>query len=384
MSQSLLETPLASWHVAHGGRMVDFAGWRMPVQYASIVEEHLATRLAVGLFDVSHMGRLSIVGAGAEAWLESMLTRRVEGIDVGRVRYTLIPCDAGDRPVLLDDALVSRDTDAPDGTPRLALVVNASNRARVVAWLESRLPKVGVALVDRTFETAMIAVQGPLAIEIVRAVCAAPEAARIGGLGNYRATSALVAGHVAAVSRTGYTGEDGVELVVEAASALPVWEALQAAGAARGVRACGLGARDTLRLEAGMPLYGHELREDSDPFAIGLGLAFDLEGRSFPGHGHFATLRDHPGPRVRVGLTFDSKRSARENDTLEHGDRQVGVVTSGSFSPTLGRAVAMALVDRDVAMPGTAVSAVIRGVRQPAVVVPLPFYNRNRRGPDRV
>ncbi len=378
MPPTLLETPLASWHVAHGGRMVDFAGWRMPVQYASIVEEHLATRQAAGMFDVSHMGRLTIGGAAAVEWLESLLTRRVAGIEVGRVRYTLVTSDAGGRPVVLDDALVSRDTDAPDGTARLALVVNASNRDRVVAWLESRLPGAGVTLADRTFETAMIAVQGPQAIQIVGSLCTPADAARIAGLGNYWATSAMVAGHAAAVSRTGYTGEDGVELVVDAEAAMPVWEAIHAAGSPLGLRSCGLGARDTLRLEAGMPLYGHELREESDPFAIGLGLAVNLDGRSFPGCGHYAALRNQPTGRVRVGLRFDSKRSARDGDAVMHGERQVGVVTSGSFAPTLGTAVAMAMVDRDVATAGIAVEGIIRDARQPAVVTPLPFYQRDK------
>jgi aminomethyltransferase len=376
---TLLETPLVGWHAAHGGRMVDFAGWRMPVQYASIVEEHLATRRAAGLFDVSHMGRLTIGGAGAVDWLESLLTRRVMGIEVGRVRYTLVTSDAEGRPVVLDDALVSRDTDAADGTVRLALVVNASNRERVVAWLTSRLPAAGVTFADRTFETAMIAVQGPLAMEIVGGLCSPADAARIESLGNYRTTSAVVAGHPAAVSRTGYTGEDGVELVVAAGAAVPLWEAIHAAGGPLGLRACGLGARDTLRLEAGMPLYGHELREETDPCAIGLDLAINLEGRSFPGAGHYAALRNHPSGRVRVGLRFESKRSAREGDAVMLGERQVGVVTSGSFAPTLGTAVAMAMVDRDAAAPGTMLDGVIRDTRQPATVTPLPFYQRDRR-----
>jgi aminomethyltransferase len=359
--------------------MVDFAGWRMPVQYASIVEEHLATRRAAGLFDVSHMGRLAIGGVGAVDWLESLLTRRVAGIEVGRVRYTLITSDAGDRPIVLDDALVSRDSDAPDGTPRLALVVNASNRERVIAWLSSRLPTAGVTFADRTFETAMIAVQGPMALEIVGGLCSPADAARIESLGNYRATSAVVAGQSAAVSRTGYTGEDGVELVVDAGVAVPVWEAIHAAGGPLGLRACGLGARDTLRLEAGMPLYGHELREETDPSAIGLDLAVNLEGRRFPGAGHYAALRSHPSGPVRVGLRFDSKRTAREGDAVMLGERQVGVVTSGSFAPTLGTAVAMAMVNRDVASAGTVLDGVVRDTRQSAVVTPLPFYQREKR-----
>jgi aminomethyltransferase len=356
--------------------MVDFAGWLMPVQYASIVEEHLATRQSAGLFDVSHMGRLAVGGPQAIEWLESLLTRRVAGIEVGRVRYTLVTGDADGRTVVLDDALVSRDTDAADGTPRVGLVVNASNRERVVAWLKSRLPAAGVTLTDRTFETAMIAVQGPRAVEIVCGLCSPADADRIAGLGNYRATSAVVAGYPAAVSRTGYTGEDGVELVVDAAAATPVWEAIHAAGGPLGLRSCGLGARDTLRLEAGMPLYGHELREDTDPFAIGLDLAVNLDGRSFPGAGHMAALRNLPTGRVRVGLRLDSKRSAREGDAVMRGEQTIGVVTSGSFAPAVGTAVAMAMVDRDVSTAGTRLEAVVRDTRQPAVVSPLPFYRK--------
>ena len=360
--------------------MVDFAGWRMPVQYASIVDEHLAARRAAGLFDVSHMGRLSCLGAGSLAWLESLLTRRVGGIQPGQARYTLVTGDPGGlhgHAVILDDALVSRDADAADGTPRMGLVVNASNRERVVAWLESRLPAAGVELVDRTFETAMIAVQGPLAIEIVCGLCLAGDAAAIGRLGNYRAAQATVAGHPAAVSRTGYTGEDGVEIVVAARAAVAVWEAIHAAGAPRGLLACGLGARDTLRLEAGMPLYGHELRENSDPYAIGLGLAVNTDGRTFPGSERYAAMRDGGAGRVRVGLEFDSKRSAREGNTVWRGEREVGCVTSGSFAPTLGRAIAMAMVDRAVSAPGTVVDVLVRESRQPARVTPLPFYRRS-------
>jgi aminomethyltransferase len=372
MTDQLSETPLCRWHEAHGGRMVDFAGWRMPVQYASIVDEHLATRRAAGMFDVSHMGRLSITGPAAIEWLESLLTRQVAGIAVGRCRYTLITSD----DAILDDALVSREADAADGTPRLGLVVNASNRERVVAWLRSRLPSVGVALADHTLDTAMIAVQGPRAVEIVCGLCAADDAARVAGLAGYTATQATLAGQPAGISRTGYTGEDGVEIVVPAAAATTVWEAIHAAGQPLGLRACGLGARDTLRLEAGMPLYGHELREDSDPFALGLGLAMKLDGRSFPGSDRFLAMRSQPAAQVRAGLVFDSKRTAREGHSIVVGERQVGTVTSGSFAPTVGTAVAMALLDRECAVPGTAVDVVIRDTRQAGRVAPLPFYRR--------
>ena len=367
--------------------MVDFAGWSMPVQYASIVDEHLATRRAAGLFDVSHMGRLSIDGPGSQAWLESLLTRRVSDMTPGQCRYTLVTSDAGAPTgvAVLDDALVARESDAADGTPRMSLVVNASNRAAVVAWLRSRLPSSGVTLSDRTTDTAMIAVQGPLAIDLVCELCSADDAASIRGLRGYRATQAAVGGVPAAVSRTGYTGEDGVELVVPAARATAVWEAILAAGADRGARACGLGARDTLRLEAGMPLYGHELHADSDPFALGLGLAVNLasvsgEPRAFPGAAALRAMQSRQPARVRVGLAFDSKRSAREGSVVVASGGSpaapLGVVTSGSFSPTLGHAVAMAMVDSGTAAVGTVVDVLIRDAGQPARVVPLPFYRR--------
>lgn len=385
MTDSLLETPLVSWHEAHGGRMVDFAGWRMPVHYGSIVEEHLATRNAAGTFDVSHMGRLSVTGPEALAWLESLLTRRVADLAIGQVRYTLVTSDEGPEALsILDDALVARDTDAVDGTPRLSLVVNASNRSRVVDWLRRRLPSHGVSLVDHTRQTAMIAVQGPLAVGIVTGLCSTEDAARITALKNYRATTASIAGSPAAVSRTGYTGEDGVELVVEASDAVSVWEALHAAGVQHGLRACGLGARDTLRLEAAMPLYGHELVATTDPFAIGIGFAINLSAadgspRTFPGAERLRCLQATAPTNVRVGLVFEGKRAAREGAAVTRsGDAacRVGTVTSGSFCPTLGSAASMALVEPAVAADGTRIDVLIRDTPCPARVAGLPFYRR--------
>lgn len=385
MPAPLLETPLAGWHAAHGGRMVDFAGWTMPVQYGSIVEEHLATRRAAGLFDVSHMGRLAVSGPAAIDWLESLLTRRVADLAPGQVRYTLVTSDEGPSGLsILDDALVAREADAADGSPRLGLVVNASNRDRVVAWLTARLPAAGVSLADQTRETAMLAVQGPRAVEIVTSLGDAAAAARIAALKNYRATTATVAGRPAAVSRTGYTGEDGLEVVVAAADALPVWEAILTAGGPLGLVACGLGARDTLRLEAGMPLYGHELVASSDPFALGLGFAINLattggEPRTFPGALPLRALEAEPAGPVRVGLLFSGRRAAREGAAVTlPGDAaaEVGRVTSGSYCPTLGAAAAMALVARSQAAVGTPLDVLVRGAVEPAHVAPLPFYRR--------
>jgi aminomethyltransferase len=363
----LLTTPLHAWHQQHGGRMVPFAGWEMPVQYTSIVDEHLATRSACGLFDVSHMGRLVVSGPGSRAWLDSMLTRRVSDLAAGGVRYTLITDDDGGKGVrILDDALV-----ACEAEDRFGLVVNGSNRDRVVAWLKSRLPSKGVCLDDQTRRTAMIAVQGPASLATVTSLCTAPDAERINALKNYRSCAASVAGHAATVSRSGYTGEDGVELIVAAEAAVPVWEALLAADPS--ARACGLGARDTLRLEAGMPLYGHELVETTNPFAIGLGRGVSLEGRQFPGRDAFARLQAGAAERVRVGLMLTGKRAAREGCRVFSGTQDCGVITSGSFAPSLAAPIAMAMVDAAVAEPGTQLDVDIRGSRQPASICPLPF-----------
>jgi aminomethyltransferase len=377
-------TPLTDWHAAHDGRLVDFAGWRMPIHYGSIVDEHMATRSAAGLFDVSHMGRLAVIGPDAVGWLDRQLTRRVTDLAEGHVRYTLVTSDHGDRGLsVLDDALVTREAASVDGSPRLTLVVNAGNRPRVIEWLRGRLPAEGVTLQDLTHDTAMIAVQGPRAVGLVAGLATSEAGPHIRGLGNYRAMAAAVANRPALVSRTGYTGEDGVELVVSATDAVQVWEAIRAAGAGIGLRCCGLGARDTLRLEAAMPLYGHELVADSDPFAIGLSMAVNLVGtdgqpRHFPGVERLREMRSDRPHRVRVGLAFDSRRPAREGSLIlgRSDAREVGVVTSGSFAPWLGHAVALASIDRVVAEAGEPLDAVVRDTRLAARIVPLPFYRR--------
>ncbi|MEY3032863.1 MAG: Aminomethyltransferase [Planctomycetota bacterium] len=384
----MLKTPLFSWHQTHGGRLVDFAGWSMPVQYESIVAEHLATRQVAGLFDVSHMGRVFVEGPQALSWLEGLLTRRVADLAVGRARYTLVTgvdstaVKATTAAVILDDALVTRLADADNGTPRLLLVVNASNCPRVIRWLESQLPASGVQLTDRTAATAMIAVQGPLVFAaegLLRQVCAADTTSMLAALPVYGAAETTIGETPAIVSRTGYTGEDGVELVVDSAVAVSLWERLLTAGGDRGVRPCGLGSRDTLRLEAGMPLYGHELTELTDPFAIGLGRAIELDGRTFPGVAELSARRV-AGGRQRVGLQFQEKRAARLGDMIlpSGTDRVCGEVTSGSFSPTLGCGIAMAMVEPAAAAVGTELEATVRGSRLPARVVPLPFYRRSR------
>lgn len=364
----LAQTPLHDWHAAHGGRMVDFAGWSMPVQYSSIVAEHRATRSDVGLFDVSHMGRIVFNGTGAEPFLDRIVTRRVAGMQPGQVRYTLVTNDEGG---ILDDVLVYRVPD--DGGDRsFQLVVNASNRQKILDWLAAHREGTGIEFLDLTSMTAMIAVQGPRALEIVRPLVEV-DAAR---LPYYKCAETRICDRPGIVSRTGYTGEDGCELIVPSDLALEVWDKLIPAAEQFGGMAAGLGCRDTLRLEAGMPLYGHELSETIDPYQAGLGYAVNLEGRTFPGRDALVKLRDEPNRPRRTGWVMDGKRVPREGFAVYQDDTPVGHVTSGTFSPTLDRPIAMGYVRADLAEPGSQVTIDIRGSRESACAVKLPFYRR--------
>ena len=370
MQATLSRTPLHDWHAAHEGRMVDFAGWSMPVQYRSIVAEHEATRNAAALFDVSHMGRLRFAGSGSGEFLERMLTRRTSDMKPGRVRYSLMTNDAGN---VLDDVLIYRLH--PQGSaPDWLLVVNAGNREKIVSWVRQHFPPTGVEFHDQSNETAMIAVQGPKAIDLASPLVRV----EIGRLPNYGAAVTKIAGKEAVVSRTGYTGEDGCEIILDADEAVGLWEQLLAAGQSQGVMAAGLGARDTLRLEAAMPLYGHELSETTNPVQAGLKFAVDLEGRQFIGRDAIARVWDDPSLPRRVGLQVVGKRAPRENYLIYRGADEIGRVTSGTFSPTLGRPIAMAYVRADLADPGTDVEVDIRGRREPAQITKLPFYSRRK------
>jgi len=362
-SETAFKTPLYDWHRSHGGRLVEFGGWLMPVQYTTIVDEHHAVRRGVGLFDISHMGRLTFDGPDALAWLEHVTTNHAAKLKVNQVQYSLIANGGGG---LIDDVLVYR-------VERGYIVVcNASNRAHVLAQLERHHEGRNARLTDRTPDTAMIAVQGPASLETLQPLCDAP----LAGLKSYQVVNArLLGGDDAVVSRTGYTGEDGFELTVAAEAAERVWDALLKSGELHGSRPCGLGARDTLRFEAAMPLYGHELNEAVNPYAAGLGWAVKLDKGDFVGREALGAFRAHPG-QVRVGLRLDGKRIARQASEVFHDDEPVGLVTSGTFSPTLGQSLAMALVDLPSASPGTSLTVEVRGHREAARVDPLPFYRR--------
>lgn len=368
---SLRRTPLFGWHVNHGGRMVEFGGWEMPVQYTSIVDEHLSVRNAVGLFDISHMGRLSFKGPDATKLLDGLLTCRVDNLIDGQVRYGLVCNEAGG---ILDDVLVNRVDETTYG-----LVVNASNREKIVAWIQSHQQDphsfgrtLDVQFEDQTFETAMIAVQGPLALGLVNQFVSAD-------LSSMKYYSGRVISFDAVpvfISRTGYTGEDGFELIVPEHQAIPTWEKLITHGESVGLKPCGLGCRDTLRLEAAMPLYGHELSETIDPITAGLSGSVKFEKPHFIGREALFRISERADRPVRVGLKLASRRIAREHSELFAGGERIGEVTSGTFSPTLQSSIAMAYLAKSHATEGTSVEVDIRGKRESAEVVSLPFYKR--------
>ena len=372
---SLRRTPLFDWHTNHGGRMVEFGGWEMPVQYTSIVDEHHTVRKAVGLFDISHMGRLSFIGHDAARLFAHLLTCRIDNLVDGQIRYGLVCNDVGG---ILDDVLVNRIDATSYG-----LVVNASNREKIVDWIGKRTSDIAAAnqtldlrFEDHTLDTAMIAVQGPLALKLVNQVTGES----FDSMRYYTGRSVKLDGVQVFVSRTGYTGEDGFELIVPNATTTYLWEAFMASGKDIGIKPCGLGCRDTLRLEAAMPLYGHELSESVDPLTAGLGSSVKLDKPEFIGREALAKTAETANRNVRVGVKLSSRRIAREHSEIFVGAERVGEVTSGTFSPTLEQAVAMAYVTAEQSKVGTSVEIDIRGKREAAEVVALPFYKRAKLG----
>lgn len=357
-----LRTSLYDWHVAHGGRMVEFGGWQLPVQYTGVVAEHQAVRSAAGLFDISHMGRLSFGGPKAIDLIQHVWTNDAASMADGQVRYGLICNENGG---IHDDVLIYR---WPYGW---SMVVNAANREKIVGVLSEHNRNRGVEFTDQTLTTGMLAVQGPKALSI----CAGLFDADPGALKYYHAVATRCRGEQCVVSRTGYTGEDGFEVMIGSAHLPSLADELVQRGAAP----CGLGARDTLRLEAAMPLYGHELDEETNPLQAGLHWAVKLQKGDFLGRA--AMLRAQElvaGGRQRVGLTLEGRRAAREGCPVLSEGKAVGRVTSGSFTPTLEKSIAMAYVDTGQSAAGTRLEIDVRGNREPATVVPLPFYKRKK------
>jgi glycine cleavage system T protein (aminomethyltransferase) len=358
-----LRTPLYDWHLARKARIVPFGGWDMPVQYASILDEHKAVRTAAGFFDVSHMGRLSFGGPDAMALIQMVWTNDAAKMKDFQVRYGLICQEDGGT---LDDVLVYR---WPYGW---AMVVNASNRDKIVGWLNQHMSGLNVQLQDQTPDTAMVAVQGPKAVSL----CAGMFEADPSQLKYYFAAPTRYKGKGCVVSRTGYTGEDGIEIMVSKTQAVELADDL----VSRGAVPCGLGARDTLRLEAAMPLYGHELNETINPIQAGLGWAVKPDKGEFIGSEALAAAEEDAGKvPQRVGLEVEGKRAAREGSRIlvDEGS-PMGAVTSGSYAPTLDKSIAMGYVAAKCAAPGTQLLVDIRGTLTPSRVVALPFYKRRQ------
>jgi aminomethyltransferase len=363
------QTPLHDVHESLGAKMVEFGGWHMPVQYGSILDEARCVRERAGLFDLGHMGRISVTGPDRVAYLDSICTNFVERIPSGSIRYTLF-CKEDGNPV--DDLLVYR------GDDEVYLVVNASNTDAVLAWMEAHRGDFRVELDHRTERETMIALQGPLALEVLSSVTSDCELSK---LGYYKYTFGTVCGREGTrISRTGYTGENGFELYFPNSEAVEIWNALLEAGKSAGVEPIGLGARDTLRLEAGMPLYGHEIDETHNPIEADLAFAISFAEEKGEWVGRQALLDVRANPqRKLVGITTEGKRVPRQGYKLFQGEREVGEVASGAVSPTLSTNIGTAYVPIDLATPMTQLDMDIRGKRQAVVVRDLPFYSRTRK-----
>jgi aminomethyltransferase len=360
-------TPLTELHRSLGARLIEFGGWLMPVQYAGILEEHRAVRERAGLFDLSHMGELFVEGPEAGTALARALVSDPPALAVGRAHYSMIVEPDGG---IIDDLIVYHV--APE---RFLVVANASNAQVVSDALAERIAGFKAVLDDRALATALVAIQGPAAAGVLQPLTDVA----LDGLRYYAIAEGQVAGIPALVARTGYTGEDGFELFVEWGSAEAAWRALADAGREAGVVPIGLGARDTLRLEAGMPLYGNELSRDTNPYEANLGRVVKLDkAGDFVGRAALEKVsRDGPA-RTLVGLVVRGRGIARHGYAVHAGDRRSGTVTSGTHSPTLGAPIAMAYVAPGDAEPGTILDVEIREQRVPAEVVPLPFYRRPR------
>lgn len=359
MPETFLRTALYDKHLGAGGRMVPFAGYEMPVQYASIIAESKAVREGAGMFDVSHMARLRFRGGRVLEYLEKVAANDVSKLSNGTGQYSLLPNEQGG---CVDDIIVYRIS--PD---EFRMVVNASNHTKDVAWLKTHNQE-GVEITDHTDETAMIAVQGPRAVEILRGLSDVNDALETAGA--FGVVECNMAGGPCFAARSGYTGEDGYELICEAAGAPSLWQSLLDAG----VAACGLGARDTLRVEAGLPLYGHELNEDLSPIAAGLGWVIS-KTKPFIGSGPINDARANGVPRKLLGVRLDSKRLITPGMKVFVDGNEAGEVSSGVVSPLLDCGIALAFVDAAVKL-GTPCTIDVRGKREPGTIVNKRFFKR--------
>jgi aminomethyltransferase len=357
-------TPLYDWHVARRARMVEFAGWDMPLYYSTILDEHNAVRTAAGLFDTSHMARFVVTGAEREAFLDALLPLDLKALALGTVGYSFFCNRQGG---VLDDVTVYKAED------HLMVVANAANRDKIAAWLQGHRDGFNATVEDASDRLAMIAFQGPKAEAILQGLVDGD----LSAIPYYHFAVLPVAGARTVVSRTGYTGEDGFELYCGAGYARATWEALMTAAEPEGAKPAGLGARDLLRLEAAMPLYGHELTEEITPIQAGLKRFVHLDKSEFIGREALAAaVAAGPPDRRLAGFRMLDNSIPRAESRLMSDGVSVGTVTSGAFSPALEKGIGMAYVDTSHATPGTRIEVEIRGKPHPAEIVKRPFYRR--------
>jgi aminomethyltransferase len=366
-SGKLKRTPLYECHVKAGARMVPFVGWEMPVQYRGVIEEHRAVRTAVGLFDVSHMGEIEVTGERALDLVQHVTSNDASKLTAGRAQYAGLMTPRG---TFVDDLLVHKIAD-----DRYFLVVNAANVDKDYAYICAQAPGfAGVTVTNRSDELAQIAVQGPRALGVLQPLTAV----KLADLKYYRFAEGEVMGHHALVARTGYTGEDGFEVYLAPENAPALWDRLLELGSGEGIMPCGLGARDTLRFEACMHLYGNDIDDTTTPLEAGLEWIVKLDKGAFLGREALERQQAAGVTRRLVGFEMKGRGIARHGYPIVDDGEVVGVVTSGTHAPTLGKALGLGYVPVALAAPGTAIDIDIRGQRVAAGVVPTPFYRRQR------
>jgi aminomethyltransferase len=365
ITAALKRTPLYARHCELKARMVPFGGWEMPVEYSGITAEHMAVRTRAGVFDVSHMGEIEIAGRNALAAVQRISSNDASRLQVGQAQYSALTTFEG---TFVDDMLVYRV--APN---HFMLVVNASNEEKDYAWIAAQMQDVGeAAAVDSSSRYALIAVQGPAALDVVQPLCTVD----LSGIKYYWFTHGEVASARALISRTGYTGEDGFEIFVPPGMADRLWQAILQSGRSADVIPCGLGARDTLRLEAAMRLYGNDLDETTTPLEADLSWIVGWKKEYFIGHERLREQKERGISRKLVGFEMMDRGIARHGYQVLRGDQPVGVVSSGTQTPFLRKAIGMAYVPMDLTAPGSEITIDIRGRTSRATVVPLPFYKR--------
>ncbi|HLZ64277.1 MAG TPA: glycine cleavage system aminomethyltransferase GcvT [Ktedonosporobacter sp.] len=363
----LRRTPLYEQHKDLGARLVEFSGWEMPVQYSGILEEHQAVRTRAGLFDVSHMGEFKVEGAGALAFLQYLVPNDVSRLALNQALYTQLCLPGG---TVIDDLLIYHLAEQ-----RYMLVVNAGNIEKDLAWVQKQARQFqGVTITNQSDATALLALQGPAALEILQPLTEV----NLAPIRYYHCATGAVSGVDCIISRTGYTGEDGFELYCPSSDVVKLWNDLLTAGKAHGLQPAGLGARDTLRLEAGMCLYGHELDEQTNPLEARLGWTVKLAKGDFIGSDVLQQVKEQGPRRLLVGVELLDRGVPRGGYSIYEGDRQIGVLTSGAPGPTVRKNIGMGYVEAAHAVVGREVQIEIRGRRLAAQVVALPFYKRGK------